>query len=95
MKSYLTLHFDTSKQSVGSSSGENTRSAKVDQIQCLPQDQVLILLFKNVNLNKTYPKTNITYHSFSFGNMNCLLMHFNPDIFQFKLKINIHIFEIT
>ena len=30
-----------------------------------------------------------------FCNMNCLPGHFNPDIFQFKLKINIHIFEIT
>ena len=73
----------------------NPRSAKVDQIQCLPQDQVLILLFNSVNLNKTYPKTNRIYHCASFGNMKCLQMHFNPDIFQFKLKINIQIFEIT
>ena len=52
-------------------------------------------LKNSVNLNISYPKTNRINHSVSFGNMNCLLMHFNPDIFQFKLNINIQIFEIT
>ena len=75
---------------------ENPRSlSSVRQIGCLPQNQVMILLLNSVNLNVSYPKTNRINHSVSFGNMNCLLMHFNPDIFQFELKINIQIFEIT
>ena len=74
----------------------NTNSSDtVRQIGCLPQNYHLILLLNSVNLNISYPKTNRINHSVSFGNMNCLLMHFIPDIFQFKLKINIHIFEIT
>ena len=74
----------------------NTNSLDtVRQIGCLPQNQDLILLTNCVNLNISYPKTSRINHSVSFGNMNCLLMHFNPDIFQFKLNINIQIFEIT
>ena len=74
----------------------NTNSLDtVRQIGCLPQNYHLILLLNSVNLNISYPKTNRINHSVSFGNMNCLLMHFNPDIFQFKLNINIQIFEIT
>ena len=74
----------------------NTNSLDtVRQIGCLPQNQDPILLTNRVNLNISYPKTNRINHSVSFGNMNCLLMHFNPDIFQFELKINIQIFEIT
>ena len=69
----------------------NTNSLDtVRQIGCLPQNYHLILLLNSVNLNISYPKTNRINHSVSFGNMNCLLMHFNPDIFHLKSKVNIH-----
>ena len=59
-----------------------TRSVEVEQIQCLPQDQVLVLLLNSVNLNITYHKINRINLCVSFGNINCLLMHLIPDIFH-------------
>ena len=59
-----------------------TRSVEVEQIQCLHQDLVLVLLLNSVNLNITYHKINRINLCVSFGNINCLLMHLIPDIFH-------------